>query len=294
MSAHRIVQVLALILHLHTQPGDGVVLFTPSYSPLEHAIGLNGRTARRVPLVEVGSRYHLDRSATEDALKDARALLLVNPHNPVGKVWTEDELSWLADAAAARDVLILSDDVHADFAHPGHRHRFLLDVAPQAGSRTYLFTSPAKTFNIPGLETTHVVVPDPGLRDQLTRALRAAGFHNPSFFSDAATRAAYRESDDWLTKVKGIVATNLDVLRETVEAFDGVRLIEPEGTFLAWVDATAAGTEAELRRFITDQSHVVPSFGTDFGPEYDGYLRVNLACSEAQFREAMSRLIHTA
>jgi cystathionine beta-lyase len=291
VAAHRIVQVVALILGAHTRPGDGIVLFTPSYSPLENAIGLNQREAVRVPLIQTPHGYELDRDATDAALAQAAGLLLVNPHNPVGKVWGEEDLLWLADRAEAHDVIVMSDDVHADFTHPGQRHRFLLDVAPSVSGRTFTFTSPAKTFNIPGLETTHVIVPDGVLRECLETGLRAAGFHNPSFFSDAATRAAYRESDDWLAEVEAIVAVNLETLRRTVDRFDGVRLVEPQGTFLAWVDARGAGSEEDLKRFITDEAHVVPSYGTDFGSEYGGYLRFNLACPHSQFEEAMNRLL---
>lgn len=289
LSAQRIVQMVALALRSFTEPGDGVLLFTPSYGPLERAIELNHRRAVRIPLVLRGGGYELDRGAVADALPHVTAALLVNPHNPVGKVWTRDELTWLAAGFCEHDVLVLSDDVHAEFVRAGHRHHFLAQLDDGIAARSITFTSPAKSFNIPGLETTHAIIPDGELRRRMRHELLAAGFHNPSYFSHVATRAAYQSSDGWLAEVSAVVESNLARLRTTVAGLDNHALIEPEGTFLAWIDARPSSEEA-LQRLWGAGAHLAPSYGTDFGAEYVGFLRINLATPVEVFAEAMTRL----
>ncbi len=289
VSAQRIVQMVALALRSSTEPGDGVLLFTPSYGPLERAIELNQRRPVRVPLLLQSGSYGLDRRAVAEALPHVAAALLVNPHNPVGKVWTRDELMWLAARFRQHNVLVLSDDVHMDFVRAGHRHHFLAQLDDGVADRSITFTSPAKSFNILGLETTHAIIPNDALRRRMRHELQAGGFHNPSFFSDVATRAAYQHSATWLDDVRGIVESNLERLRHTLIGLRDHVLIEPEGTFLAWVDARPT-SEEELRRLWGAGAHLAPSYGTDFGPEYAGFLRVNLATPTEIFSQAMSRL----
>lgn len=288
--ANRVVQVFATALRTLTEPGGRVALFTPSYSPLEVTITENGRDTVRLPLLLQDGRYVLDRELVERTLPSVKILLLVNPHNPVGKAWSGAELEWLAAACERHGVLIVSDEVHAAFYWGERSHRFIGELVP----RSITFTSPAKTFNLPGLEITHVIIPDDELRATIGQAQHAAGFHNPSYMAHSATVAAYDGSSDaWLEETKRTITANLADLRAAVAGWDSISLIEPQATFLAWLDARAVGDERVLREWFVDRARVYPSFGTDFGPEYDGFLRLNLATPQELFTTALDRLQHT-
>lgn len=290
VSAHRIVQVVSLLVARLTNMGDGVALFSPSYSPLERAISLNDRTVNHIDLKLEDGKYTLDRAEAEKILSHSRALLLINPHNPTGKVWTEDELSWIASTCRKYDLFIMTDDIHAEFVNEGHVHTFIASL-PDATDRAFTFTSPAKAFNIPGLETTHVTVHNEHLRNALKSELDRAGFHNPSFFSDVATRAAYEQSAEWLAAVRGQIQQNIDATRRFCEKTPGLTMIEPEGTYLVWIDARATGlTEDEIHEHWYENCHVVPSLGTSFGPKYGGFIRLNVATEASALAEVFDRL----
>lgn len=288
---NRVVQALALMLQRWTTPGEKVFLHHPAYSPLSRAVALANRRLVSEPLVEVEGRYAMDLPAMEAHFASGvRTMILTNPHNPTGRVWRKDELVAVADLCDRYDVLIISDDVHADFTRPGHSHTFIGSLDPRTARRTITLTSPGKSFNVPGLEITNVVIPDDDRRVEFQRLLRVAGFHNPSFFASAVTRAAYRESLDWLDRLRSYLEGNFEVLRASLsEQMPGFRLVEPEGTFLAWIDARRWSEDPNALSRLLRRADVAVTGGRSFGSS-ENCFRLNYATSRGRLREALDRM----
>lgn len=334
--ASRIVEAVPLMLRLWTAPGDGVLVHTPGYQPLREAVTSNGRRVVESPLRYREGRYEMDFDQMAAAVTEqgVTATLLCSPHNPTGRVWSRAELERFAEFAVRHDLLVVSDDVHADFTGPaftedrgphgrggsrphgspprgtadapplrGRPHTFLASLGKDIAARTVTATSPGKTFNLAGLEIATLIVDDPERRTRLAAALRAAGLHNPTFFAAAALRAGYREGA-WLDRLGGYLTGNLALLRDTVaEELPAVRMVEPEGTYLAWLDlsrlraaADDAAAEAEPAETIARRAGVVLSAGSSFGAAYRDFARINLATPRPLLAEALDRLTrpHTA
>lgn len=291
----RVVEAVPALLGALTAPGDPVVVPAPSYSPVTSASAKNDRALVTVPMREEGGHYALDLPALEDALRAPTStrpvLVLTSPHNPTGRVLTRTELEALAVVVERTDALVISDDVHADLVLPGHRHVPFASINDSAAAATLTFVSPGKTFNLAGLEIATLVVTNPDLRERAAHAFEKAGFHNPRYFAVEATRAAYEHGRPWLAELLELVAAHVADLREFLPAHvPGVRLIEPEGTYLAWLD---------LRGWSTDEAHVFDAMrreglllapGSGFGADYAGFARVNLAVPTARFRDGLHRL----
>ncbi|MFF0742035.1 MalY/PatB family protein [Streptomyces sp. NPDC004111] len=303
----RIVEAVPLLLRAETAPGDGVLVHTPYYAPTASAVGLNGRRLVESPLrYDSGrGRYEMDFAHMERAVRTegVRALLLCSPHNPTGRVWERAELERLAELALRHDLLVISDDVYADFtgfAAPGtdrgRRHTFLASLGADIAAATVTCVSPNKTFNLAGLEISNLHVPDPLRRERLTAAMRAAGMLNPAFFAATATLAAYREGAPWLDALLAHLDGNLALLRGTLAArMPGLRLVEPDGTCLAWLDCRdwAGADDARLTELTARRARVAVSAGGSFGAGYAGYARLNLATPRPLLDEALDRLART-
>ncbi|MEV7973862.1 PatB family C-S lyase [Cellulomonas sp. NPDC089187] len=284
----RVVEAVPALLHELTDPFATVVVPTPAYAPVTNAVEANGRRLLRVPMIEVDGRPTLDMTAMAVAMAEADALILTGPHNPTGRVWTRAELTELAEIAECTDTLVIADEVHGDLTLPGHRHIPFASVMPEMARRTITFSSPGKTFNMAGLESSHAIIADPQLRARAAAAFDRAGFHNPRYFASAATVAAYTEGEPWLTELLALLDHHVDLLRTA--DLPGIRLVEPEGTHLAWLDCRGwTADEAEIER-ATHTAGLVLSLGSDFGPGNDGFVRINLAVPTDLFTEAIARL----
>lgn len=303
IACHRVVQAVAVMVRIWTEPGDAVLVHSPGYAPTADTVVRNGRRLIRSPLVRTGegpgARWEMDFDGMERALREerVRAVLLYSPHNPTGRVWTPEELRRLGELCVRHGALLISDDVHADFSGTGYLaagrpHTFAASLSPEIARATVTFVSPMKTFNLAGLEITGVVVPDDRLRTELAEGLRAAGEHNPSFFAAVALKAAYTHGADWLDGLLAHLTDNLALTRSVLEErLPALRLTEPEGTYLAWIDCRAWSTDEDrLRRWITDEQGVAVSWGSSFGPGNEGFLRLNLATPRPLLTEALERL----
>ena len=275
-----------------TQPGDAVVVQPPVYGPFFSAVDLAGRRILRNPLRETPQGYRMDLAQLEDCLRaGGKLVLLCNPHNPVGRAWTQAELTELLALCARYDAYLVSDEIHADFVFPGRAHVPLLSL-PGAAERCLMLVSASKTFNIAGLQQAACIATHAPLREALAKEMRAHGVVSGNLFALVATRAAYTQGDDWLDGVMAYLADARDIVcRFLAEQLPQIIPAPLEATYLMWLDCRALGLDdAELTRRTREQGRVALTSGTSFGPEGTGFLRLNIGCPHAQTREALRRL----
>jgi cystathionine beta-lyase len=288
-----IVPALNYAVRAFTKPGDGVIIQTPVYFPFYHAVENNGRRVIRNPLRFDGRRYTMDLEDLERKLNEGgRMLILCSPHNPVGRVWTHDELEALGRLAKERDLVIVSDEIHADLVYSGHRHHVLAALSSDLADRTVTCIAPSKTFNIPGLSTAVVIASNPKLLEAFKDETERAGFELGQVFGIVGFEAAYAHGEDWLDELLPYLEANVDFLEKFLEErIPGVRLVRPEGTYLALLDCRGLGLEpAALNDFFLKKARVYFSDGVLFGEEAAGFVRINFGCPRVLLVEALERI----
>lgn len=274
------------------QPGEGVIVQTPVYPPFLDAPEITGRKLVVNPLRFEQGRYVFDlEHLAQCAEQGARLLLLCSPHNPVGRVWQRAELDALLDVCARYGVTIISDEIHADITYPGITH---LALATLAADRVNVITAvaPSKTFNIPGLGLSALVVPDAAQRKAIEKVFGMLHVSATNPFSVTAFEAAYRTGAPWLAALQTYLAGTRDFVRDYLGQYlPQIRLVEPEGTYLLWLDCRETGMDdAQLREFFVEQAGVGMSPGILFGPEGSGFMRMNIGAPRAVIREALERI----
>lgn len=289
----RIVQAVSVIIQKFTTPGDKILVHTPVYQPVAKAVTINDRVLVESPLKLVEGRYEIDFEDMERQMqKGVQIVLLISPHNPVGRVWTRDELEHMANLCIRYDALIVSDDIHADFIHEGHEHTVIAKLSEEIANRSIICTSPGKTFNLASLEIANIIIPNETLRDQFKLGLQQAGIHNPTFFSVPALEVAYTSCDEWLTELQAYIKDNIAFAKTFIaDHMPELEVIEPEGTYLLWVNCMAVSSkEEDLVKWIQNRARVSVSFGSSFGPGGEGYIRVNVAAPRSVLQEGLERL----
>lgn len=272
-----VVQGVELALHTLAGPGDGIVIQTPIYPPFLRAVEHTGRRLDDNPMHQGSARWELDLDHLAAIVDDrTRVLLLCNPHNPTGRVFARDELQVLADLAVERDLVVVSDEIHADLLHPGSTHIPFATLGDDVAARTITLTSATKAFNIAGVRCAVLHTTSPELRSRLDAVPRHV-LGAPSAFGLAGTAAAWEAGDDWLDGTVRLLTAN----RDRVTGFVADRLPEiacasPEATYLAWLDCTAAGFDGPpVDAFLA--AGVALNAGADFGPRSAGFARLNFA-----------------
>lgn len=287
-----VVPSLDLCVQALTLPGEAVAVQPPVYNPIFESAERNGRRVIRNPLAWAEGRHEMDFGQLEAALTpDTRLFHLCNPHNPGGRVWRRQELERLGEVCARHDLIIVSDEIHADLVFQGGRHLPIASLDPGLAARTLTLNSPGKTFNIAGLNISYAITPDPGLRAKLHDAARRLHLEGPNLFGLAALKAAYREGAPWLAALLVYLEGNLELARDHVARhLPRVTCRVPEATFLLWLDCRELRLDdATLRQRLVDAGLGL-SPGTQFGPEGSGFMRMNVALPRAQLREALARL----
>ncbi len=294
-----VVPALYNLVKMLTEPGDQVMIQSPVYPPFFHAVERNGCVIVDSPLVIRGGRYEMNFTDMEEKLASGvKVFILCNPHNPVGRVWTEEELRELLRLCRRYHVVVLSDEIHGDLIYPGHRHVPLLKVAEEGmADQVIVCTAPSKTFNLAGLQTANLMVPNPAYRSAL-RKVMAGGVHEPNAFGIAALEAAYTEGEPWLEQLISYLQGNLDYMEEFIrERMDKVKMFRPEGTYLVWLDFRSLKMNGEeLQEFLIRECRVGLNAGYTFGPGGEGFARVNIACPRSTLQAGLERLekgLHT-
>ena len=287
---------IAAAIRAFTQPDDAVIIQQPVYYPFERLIRINGRKAVSSDLVQgPDGRYTMDPDDFEQKIirNNVKLFILCSPHNPVGRVWTAEELRKIGRICGKHHVTVFSDEIHFDFAWQGEHHVFQ-EVEEAFRDFTVTATSPSKTFNLAGLQQSNIFIPNPQLRCLFRREVDRTGYDEPTSFGIAAAQAAYENGDEWYTAMKTYVADNLDfACRFTREHLPGVTLRKPEGTYLAWLDFRSFGLRpAELEEIIVQRARLWLDSGSIFGKAGEGFQRINAACPRSTLLEALERLEH--
>jgi len=277
-----------------TNPGDSVLIQRPVYYPFSASINDLGRNLVNSPLVYSKGCYSVDFDDFEKKITEnqVKLFILCNPHNPVGRVWSREELLKMGQICLAHDVYIVSDEIHSDFVYPGHKHTVFASLSPELEQRTITCTAPSKTFNLAGLQISNLFITNPEIRKKFLLAVRKTGYSQANLMGMIACQAAYENGAPWLDALLLYLAENIEYVRQTLQKdFPGVSLVEPQGTYLLWLDFTGLGlTDEQLRQKIVSDCGLWLDHGTMFGPEGEGFQRINIACPRATVVEALDRL----
>ncbi len=286
---------LAATVRAATREGDAVLVMPPVYYPFYDVIRLNGRKLVESHLNYDDGRYTMNFADLEQKIQDndVKLLLLCNPHNPVGRVWTVEELQTLGALVEKYNLTIVSDELHSDFSFPGHPHTPLLKACPQLAMQAVVCTSPSKSFNLAGLRTSNIFIPGEQLRAAFKAKLEAAAIREPNMLGFVACKAAYNGGDEWLEECKAYMRENLAYVRTFLqEKLPQIKLVEPESTYVAWLDCTGLGLNKEqLDDLILHKARIWLDTGSMFGDCSALFQRVVLACPRSVVAEAMERLL---
>jgi cystathionine beta-lyase len=281
-----------LAAHATGQPGDGILIQTPVYPPFLEAPVVSRRELRNAPLVQAAAGcYEIDLDAFERAVAGRPSLfLLCNPHNPVGRVFTQTELEGMAERCLRHGVTVCSDEIHADLVYSGQRHLPIAALSDEIAQQTITLMAPSKTFNIAGLGSSFAIIPNPELRRTFKNARQGLVGH-PNLMGQMAALAAYQHGGGWLDDLLPYLEANRDWLAQAVvERLPGVHMASPEGTYLAWLDCRALGLPQSPCEFFLKEAHVGLVDGKDFGEGGAGFVRLNFGCPRAILVEAVSRM----
>lgn len=288
-----VIPALHTALRAVTHVGDKVIVQQPVYYPFMSAAEHTGVTLLNNELIlDQNNRYVMDFEDLERKVQDPRctALVLCNPHNPVGRVWSVDELRRLGDICIENGVTVLSDEIHADFAYEGHEVTLFAALGERYAQHCIDFTAPTKTFNLAGLLCSNVIIAHPELKKAYDIAAENVGGHAVSHAGLIACQAAYERAGAWLDELKLVLQTNLEHVRKFTEDLP-ITLIEPEGTYLAWLDFRGLGmTPERLCEFMRKQARVYGDEGSIFGQAGDGFERINLACPTELLDKALNNI----
>lgn len=277
-----------------TQPGDGIIVPSPSYYPFFDGVRNNGRKVVACPLVEADGYWTLDFDLLERQVKDPdnKVLILSNPHNPTGRCWTAQELERLGTLCAENGVILLSDEIHADLIMEGGCHTCVGTLSQRIVDNTIFHFAPSKTFNLAGLQTAYTVIPNPELRQRFTAAITANRVINMNWFGQVALETAYNQCEGYVDALCRYVSANMDYMADYLkENLPMLKMRRSEGTYMVWVDFRGTGmTTEEIEHFIIHKAHIAVDLGSWFGEGGAGFLRFNLACPRMLMERAMEQL----
>lgn len=283
-----------IAIQAFTNPGDGVLIQRPVYSPYTDSIVTNGREVVDSPLKRVNGHYEIDFEDFEvkAARPNTKLMIMSNPHNPIGRVWTEEELQKIGEICVKHHVIIVSDEVHADLIMKGYRHVPIASLSKEIADITISAYAPSKTFNMAGLQTSYFVISNPFLRTDFVGQQARNRIWDINFFGSAALQAAYTECDEWLDELLIYLEDNMDFMKEYLEShIPKLKMNKPEGTYLVWVDFTGTGLSGEqLQKKMLEEAKIAVDFGDWFGDGYELFARFNVACPRNILQEALHRL----
>lgn len=277
--------------------GEGILIQEPVYYPFRESIELNRRHVVVNPLSYKDGAYQIDFDDFEQKIVDhkVKIFILCNPHNPVGRVWKEEELRRLGNICLRHHVLIIADEIHADFTYPGHKHHVFANLDPQYLDCTITCTSPSKTFNLAGLQVSNILIKNPTLRQQFKNQIAINGYSQLPITGLVSCQAAYEHGDSWLDALRDYLKQNLDYIRERLtRSLPTLGIVDPEGTYLLWLDFNGYGLDDDaINQRIIHDAKLWLDGGTMFGENGAGFQRINIACPRATIEEALNRLIQS-
>lgn len=278
-----------------TNEGDAVIIQTPVYYPFKNMIELNNRKLVTSSLYEKDGKYQIDFEDFEKKIieNNVKLFILCSPHNPVGRVWTKAELQKLSEICLRNNVIVFADEIHNDFVYEPNKHTVFSTISPEAAQNSVVSMSVSKTFNLAGLQFSTNFIKNPVLKKKFKDEKAKTGYDEPSIMGLTAARAAYLNGKPWLLDLRKHLLDNIEFLRNFLkDKLPLVRLIEPEGTFLLWLDFSALGlSDAEIDDIIVNKAKVWLDRGTMFGPEGEFYQRINVATPRPVLEDALERIV---
>ena len=289
-----VVYSIALAIKAFTKPGEAVIIQQPVYYPFHETIRDNGRKLINNQLLYKDGHYEIDFEDFEKKIieNDVKLFLLCSPHNPVGRVWKNAELTRLADICIKHDVYIFADEIHSDFVYPGYKHTSLLTFDDEYKKKLIVGTSASKTFNLAGLQVANIIIPDKETKRLFRKENDAAGYSQLNAMGMVATQSVYEKGERWLDELIVYLEGNLSYIRNFLkENLPKVKLIDPEGTYLIWLDFSEVTDDYhKLKEIIVDKAKLWLDAGIIFGKETALFERINIACPRAIIEDAMNRL----
>ena len=289
-----VIPALNLLVRGLTRPGDKILIQPPVYPPFYEIIKNNGCHVVTSPLKEEQDKYVMDYEHMEQVLAAEpriKMFILCSPHNPVGRVWSKEELRKVGELCLQYDVMVLSDEIHCDLLLKDNVHVPFTTISPEMEQNSAIFYAPSKTFNLAGLQSSVIIIPNEKIRAVYQQELEDIHLKRSNIFGMVATEAAYNHGDAWLDQLMEYIDGNVDVVMDYVAKIPGIKAFRPEGTYLVWLDCRELGIKAaDLKQFMVDKAGVALNDGTPFGKEGEGFQRINLACPRASVEEAMQRI----
>ena len=294
VSTPGVVFAIATAIKAYTKEGESVLIQTPVYYPFKNMIEANNRNLVTSSLYEKDGKYQIDFEDFENKIieNDVKLFILCSPHNPMSRVWTRDELSRLGEICLRHNVIVFADEIHNDFVYAPNVHTVFSTLSPEIAQNCIVSMAPSKTFNLAGLQFSTNFIKNPSLRAKFKLERNKTGYDEPSLMGMVAARAAYEGGKPWLEALKKHLLENIDFVRTYLkEKIPQARLIEPEGTYLLWIDFSALGfSDSELDDLIVNKAKVWLDRGTMFGEEGNCYQRINIATPQALLKEAIDRI----
>lgn len=289
-----VVYALAMAVKAFTEEGDGVLIQQPVYYPFSEVIIDNGRRVISNNLIQdEQGKYQIDFEDFEEKIvtEKIKLFFLCNPQNPVGRVWTREELTRLGDICYKHHVIVVSDEIHADFVFKG-KHEVFANLREEYKEISIVATSPSKTFNIAGLQVSNIFIPNPEIKRKIRKQIDATGYSQLNVMGLIATKAAYEHGEEWYQAMLKYVRENIAYTKQFIEEkIPGVKLVENEGTYLLWLDFRELKlSDSELEELIVHKAKLWLDSGRIFGEVGSGFQRINVACPRKTLTEALARI----
>lgn len=287
-----VLETIHMAILTQTDELDKILIQTPVYHPFQHMIKRHNRTLVTSPLVNTEGHYTMDFDDLENQFKhDVKMMIFCSPHNPIGRVWTKNELQRLLELAEKYHVLIVSDEIHADLIYPGNKHIPIAAIDAPNNDQIITLMSPTKTFNLAGLQISYAIVPNRKIRTQLKNAFARYGITMLNTLGITALEAAYTEGEDWLNQLMVLLTNNKTLVESTLSSYDEVTVTKAEGTYLLWLDFNRLGmTHEELKTWMEKEAKLGLNSGIAFGENGSGFMRMNIASPEDYIKEALTKL----
>lgn len=288
-----VVTALGFAIQALTAEGDKILIQTPVYHPFYHMIENNHRIVVKNPLLLHNGKYEIDFADFEAKLKSGVKLFIIcNPHNPVGRVWRREELEKLGDLCHKYGVKIVSDEIHADIIYKPNQHIPIASLSSNLQELTITCIAPSKTFNIPGLQASLMIIPNAELRKKVQTVQERISFHGLNIFGRVALEAAYKYGEAWLENLLTYLQDNRDYALQFIEQeIPSVKAISPEGTYLLWIDCRSLGlSDNDLKKLLVEKGKLALEPGGKYGVEGEGFVRMNIGCPRSLLEDGLGRL----
>ncbi len=292
-SSPGVVTGLSILLMSLTNEGDQIAIQSPVYHPFAQVINDTKRKLVVNPLRLTDEGYQMDFEQLEELAKNGlTALVLSNPHNPVGRVFTKEELVQLGNLANTYDFLIISDEIHQDLIYEGYKHIPLASLSDELAQRTITCIAPSKTFNVAGLASSVIIIPNAKLKQKFETLLSSLHLNSGNLFGHTAMQAGYEDGAEWLDQLMDYLKGNVDFLRSYLkENIPTIKLIEPEATYLLWLDCRSLNIDTEkLNKLLIQKAGLALNKGTTFGNDGEGFLRINIGCPRSVLEKALEKI----